>query len=629
MPDLIEGTEIAGRYRVVSRLGSGGMADVYLADDLQLDRRVALKLLHRRFAGDPDFVERFRREAQAAAGLQHPNIVSVYDRGEWDGTSYISMEYLPGRTLKDVIRDESPLDPLRAVTIAQQVAHAARFAHAGGVIHRDFKPQNVIVGPDDRAVVTDFGIARAGAAGITEAGSVMGTAHYISPEQAQGGDVVPASDIYSIGIMLYEMLTGRVPFDAESPVAIALKHVSEQPLPPSSITPGIGPDLDETVLWMLRKDPADRPADADSLIRALDAISERLRAAGDTSATVAFAVPAAGVAAATALTEVADSQPPVDQPPTPDPEGSTGQPGRKRVWWSVALVAAAIAVAAAAFLMTRPETVTMPLVVGKDLQTATTILANAGLNGAPSVQRVQSSRPKDEVIRQEPLAGERVESDREVTLVVSDGPGVTTVPSVAELSEAQARSVLSKAGFRATVREKSDPDVKQGYAIGTDPAAGTPLPRGSDVVLLVSNGVQKVAVPDVTGQDVDDARSALIAAGFVVSTTRQETDSSPDRSVISQDPSAGIEAPKGSTVNLVVATAPAKVTVPDVTSRTLSAATSALTSKDLVARRGPDAAAGEQGCDATTDGEVVDQDPVSGSQVTKGSTVTLTVCKAT
>ncbi len=211
MPDLSEGTEIAGRYRVLSRLGSGGMADVYLADDRQLGRQVALKLLHRRFASDPDFVERFRQEAQSAAALQHPNIVSVYDRGEWDGTSYISMEYLPGRTLKELIREEAPLAPERAASIALQVTQAARFAHRGGIVHRDLKPQNVMVDADDRAVVTDFGIARAGASGITEAGSVLGTAHYISPEQAQGQEVGAQSDVYSIGVVLYEMLTAEGP----------------------------------------------------------------------------------------------------------------------------------------------------------------------------------------------------------------------------------------------------------------------------------------------------------------------------------------------------------------------------------------------------------------------------------
>ena len=237
MPELADGTLVDGRYKVLSRLGAGGMAEVYLAEDGQLGRKIALKLLHRRFAEDPDFVERFRREAQAAAGLQHPNVVSIYDRGEWAGTYYIAMEYLPGPSLKALIRQEAPLAPLRVIDIGIQILKAARFAHRQGIIHRDFKPHNVIVCDGDHVKVTDFGIARAGASDMTETGSIMGTAQYLSPEQAQGHVVSPASDLYTVGVILYEMLTGRVPFEADSAVTIAIKHVSETPAPPSRFNP--------------------------------------------------------------------------------------------------------------------------------------------------------------------------------------------------------------------------------------------------------------------------------------------------------------------------------------------------------------------------------------------------------
>src|ERR1700726_4212240 len=213
MPEVDFGTLIDRRYKVLSRLGSGGMADVFLAEDQQLGRKVALKLLHRRFSEDPGFVERFRREAQAAAGLQHPNIVSVYDRGAYDGTYYIAMEYIPGRTLKQLIRQEAPLDPVRAIDLTIQILRAARFAHRRGVIHRDLKPHNVILDEEGRARVTDFGIARAGASDMTLTGSIMGTAQYLSPEQAQGHAVTESSDLYSVGVILYELLTGLVPFD--------------------------------------------------------------------------------------------------------------------------------------------------------------------------------------------------------------------------------------------------------------------------------------------------------------------------------------------------------------------------------------------------------------------------------
>ena len=231
-------TVVDERYKVLNRIGSGGMADVYCAEDLQLGRRVALKLLYRRFAEDEEFVERFRREASSAAGLQHPNVVAVFDRGEFDGTYYIAMEFLEGRSLKQLVRQEGALDPDRAIDLVIQILKAARFAHRRGIVHRDIKPHNVIVDDEGRAKVTDFGIARAGASDMTETGSIMGTAQYLSPEQAQGHPVDARSDLYSIGVVLYELLTGRVPFDAESAVTIALKQVSEEPVPPSQLQPG-------------------------------------------------------------------------------------------------------------------------------------------------------------------------------------------------------------------------------------------------------------------------------------------------------------------------------------------------------------------------------------------------------
>src|ERR1700692_1172847 len=243
-PDTI----IDGRYRVISRLGSGGMADVYLAEDQLLGRQVAVKLLHHHFAEDQEFVERFRREASSAAGLSHPNIVAIFDRGEWNGTYYIAMEYVAGRTLKAIVREEGPLDPARAIDIVIQILRAARSAHKRGVIHRDLKPHNVILDEEGRARVTDFGIARAGASDMTLTGSIMGTAQYLSPEQAQGHEVSGRSDLYAIGIILYELLTGAVPFDGETVVAIAYKQVSAEPRPPSALNPALPPSLDAIVL---------------------------------------------------------------------------------------------------------------------------------------------------------------------------------------------------------------------------------------------------------------------------------------------------------------------------------------------------------------------------------------------
>src|SRR5689334_18524718 len=244
------------------------MADVWLAEDTHLQRQVALKVLHSRYLQDPDFIARFQREAESAAGLQHPNIVAVFDRGQDDGINYIAMRYVEGPTLKQLI--ERGLTPEQAVALVRQVLEGARFAHRNGIVHRDLKPQNVIVDEEGKAVVTDFGIARAGASEITQAGEVMGTPHYLSPEQAQGEDVTPVSDLYSVGVMLYEALTGRVPFEGESAVAVAMKQVSQVPQRPSSINPQVSPSLDAVVMRALEKSPGDRFQDAGAFIAALD-----------------------------------------------------------------------------------------------------------------------------------------------------------------------------------------------------------------------------------------------------------------------------------------------------------------------------------------------------------------------
>ena len=259
-----------GRYQLHGRLGAGGMATVYLAEDTSLHRKVAIKVLAERYAEDEQFVERFRREAQSAAGLNHPNIVAIYDRGVAEGTYYIAMEYLDGPTLKDVIDERGGLEPNRAIGFATQILAALRFAHNHGVVHRDIKPHNVVVSPDGRLKVTDFGIARAGASQMTEVGSIVGTAQYLSPEQARGEVVGPPSDLYSVGIVLYEMLTGRVPFEGDSAVAIAMKHLSEEPVPPSVYAPGTPPALEQVVLRALAKDAGDRYQTAEEMSADLD-----------------------------------------------------------------------------------------------------------------------------------------------------------------------------------------------------------------------------------------------------------------------------------------------------------------------------------------------------------------------
>ncbi|MBV8987222.1 MAG: Stk1 family PASTA domain-containing Ser/Thr kinase [Solirubrobacterales bacterium] len=640
MAEIASGTVVDGRYKVISRLGSGGMADVYLAEDQQLGRKVALKLLHRRFAEDPGFVERFRREAQAAAGLQHPNVVSVYDRGTYDGTYYIAMEYLAGQSLKQLIRQEAPIDPVRAIDITVQILKAARFAHRRGVIHRDLKPHNVIVDDSGHAKVTDFGIARAGASDMTETGSIMGTAQYLSPEQAQGHAVSAGSDLYSIGVVLYELLTGRVPFDAEAAVTIALKHVSESPRPPSSLNPSVPPELEQVVLWALNKNPADRPTDADQFVAVLEqaraAIIARQRGQRTTSfaALAAVGAPAAGVVAgAMAASPAAEAAAPEDtryngdgvgvgstQPPMP-PEYR-----RRRRWpWVAAIVVLLLAAGgAAAYLLTRPVTKIVPTVVLENAGTAQARIENAGLT--PTLNYLTDSHPAGTVIRQDPLGGAKAKEGSIVTLTVSQGPGNTTVPPVDGLSKQAAEKAISRAHLKVTgLQSQSSEAIPDGDAVGTDPQAGTQYPVGGGVTLILSSGAPLVTVPDVTNLTEADAKNTLENRGFVVDTSRQPSSNVPAGSVVSQAPSGGSSEPSGSIVTIVVATAPpppSTVTVPNVGGDSEAAATNALTSAGFQITIQTQSTSQQ-----SKDGIVLSQNPGGGTSAKKGTTVTVVVGK--
>jgi eukaryotic-like serine/threonine-protein kinase len=638
MPEPTRDTMVDGRYRVVSRLGAGGMADVFLAEDQQLGRKVALKLLHRRFAEDPDFVERFRREAQAAAGLQHPNVVGIYDRGEYDGTYYIAMEYLPGRTLKQLIREEAPLDPIRAIDITIQILKAARFAHRRGIIHRDLKPHNVIIDDADDAKVTDFGIARAGASDMTETGSIMGTAQYLSPEQAQGHSVTASSDLYSVGVVLYEMLTGRVPFDADAAVTIALKHVSEAPVPPSSINPAVPPELEQTVLWTLNKNPGDRPTDADQLITVLEHCRASIEAGGAGQNTASMAAVAAGAAAglptAGALAEAATAYEAAAgtgahqraRNGTGDhaaPDEEEVEPERRPGWvpwaWALLVVLLVAGAAAAAYFISRPKEYQVPRVTGLQLNVARTVLQNGHFQ--VNVINVPSRRAAGTVIGENPGAGTKAASGSTVTVTVSKGQSNVSIPSVQGLSQPAATKVIKKAGLKVThVVTQSSSNFKAGEATGTDPGAARQVPPGTGVTLIVSSGQPQRPVPDVTGESQSTATSQLTNAGFNVNPTPQTSSSATPGNVISQSPAGGQPATVGSTVKIVVASAPATVNVPSVTGDPTGSAFSALQSAGFhVVRVTRDVSQQGQG------NKVISQSPLGGSSQKKGSTVTIVV----
>jgi beta-lactam-binding protein with PASTA domain/tRNA A-37 threonylcarbamoyl transferase component Bud32 len=597
------GSVVDGRYRVVSRLGSGGMADVYCAEDLQLGRRVALKVLYRRFAEDQEFVERFRREASSAAGLQHQHVVSVYDRGEYDGTYWIAMEYLDGRSLKRVIQEEGPLAPERAVDLTIQILRAARFAHRRGIIHRDLKPHNVIVDAEGRAKVTDFGIARAGASDMTQTGSIMGTAQYLSPEQAQGHAVSAQSDIYSIGIILYEMLTARVPFDGESAVTIALKQVSEQPVPPSQLNPAVSPQLEAVVMRALAKDPAQRYPDADAFIAALQG-----QEVPPTEATAIAAAPV--VAAAPVMAR---------EPVTPVPAAAVlaDEEGSRWWMWLLGLLLVAALIIGALLLLGSTKKVTVPDVVGASQAAAEKALRDKGFSTDSTFET--STRHQGEVIGQDPSGGTEAKKGSTVHLTVSGGPGQAAVPSVSGLSRSAATKQLTKTGFKVAVVEQSDDTVPKDHVIETRPPEGTPLDRGSTVTLVVSKGPEQVAVPDETGKTLDDARNDLENAGFKVSVTRQESTQPVDQ-VLSQSPTGGTQAAKGSTVKLTVAKEPTTATVPDVTGKQDSDAVTALQDagfKVEITRKDTQ--------NLSEDGIVLSQDPAGAKTEKKGSTVKIVV----
>jgi eukaryotic-like serine/threonine-protein kinase len=623
-------TIIDGRYRVISRLGSGGMADVYLAQDQLLGREVAVKVLHHHFSEDQEFVERFRREASSAAALSHPNIVAIFDRGEWNGTYYIAMEYVAGRSLKTIVREQGALDPATAIDIVVQILRAARFAHRRGVIHRDLKPHNVIIDEEGRARVTDFGIARAGASDMTLTGSIMGTAQYLSPEQAQGLTVSASSDLYSVGVILYELLTGAVPFEGETAVAIAFKQVSAEPVPPSALNPALPHSLDAVVLRALAKDPAQRYADADELIAAL----ERERAALPMfSGAPASAVPDGHVyhahvppspTPAPATGSLLFAAPVTGQYEVQDAQASQDRRRRRRraLLWVLAVVVLAALAALAVVLLTQggSKSVSVPNVTGQTEQAAGATLRSAGLNPVPSLAS-STKVHTGLVIRQAPGAGSAVKKGSSVSIVVSGGPSSAPLIGVAGLSSAKAQAELHRAGYKTKVKTESSKTVEAGLVIATEPAAETEVQEGILVTVLVSSGPAPVRVPDVTGQSLEAAEATLTNTELALGTvTKRVSSTQSPGTVLAQSPVAGSSLHVGGKVDVTVAQAPPEVAVPEVVGATEVVAAAALKHAGFKPNTVTTPAT-----EAAQVGVVLEQSPAAGSKARKGATVTITV----
>jgi eukaryotic-like serine/threonine-protein kinase len=621
--DTLINTLFDGRYRIVRKLGTGGMANVYLAEDEVLGRRVAIKILNDRHAGDDQFVERFRREAKNAASLSHPNIVSIYDRGEAEGTYYIAMEYLDGRTLKELIVARGPAPIHLAVDYARQILAAIRFAHRHGIVHRDIKPHNVLVDGEGRLKVTDFGIARAGTSQMTEAGSIIGTAQYLSPEQARGAPVDQTSDLYSVGVVLYELLTGVVPFSGDTPVEIAMKHLSNVPEPPSSKRAEIPRDLDMVVMRALAKDPSERYHSAEEMDADLRRVNRgvAISPATEEAATAIISRPPP-----TAVTEVRP-RPPVPYAP-PAAYYDYDEPPRRAVWpWIVALLFVVAAVVGGYFLYDQIQqqlsgSKTVAVENYLDLREVNAVQKIRAIGLKPQVVRqANADKEKTFVFRQSPQPGERTQKGNFVTIYVSTGPPQTTVPSVVGETLERALADLQEANLKGKV-VRVDSDKPDGQVVSQTPTAGATVDEDSRVTIRVSKGPQPIAVPTVIGLSFETASSTLQGRGFAVARGPDVESNEPKGTVVDQSPDAGTFQNPGTTITLRVSKGPTTSTVPDVTSQSQSDAQAQLRASGFRVQ-----IVTQPVTDPNQDGLVQTQDPPGGTQAPAGSVVTIAVGK--
>ena len=626
MQPVAEPRTYSGRYQLTHLIARGGMAQVYRAMDRQLDRPVALKVLFPELSIDLTFVERFRREAQAAANLSHPNIVPVFDWGEDAGSYFIVMEYVEGRPLSAVLRDPQRLPPVQIAMIGAGVAAALAFAHRHGVIHRDVKPGNVLITPDGDVKVTDFGIARAvnTEESLTQTGAVMGTAAYFSPEQAEGKGVDARSDIYSLGVVLYEMAVGRPPFTGDSPVAVASKHVRDFPVLPREANPAVPVALEAIVMMALAKNPDDRYRSAEELRADLLRFADgRPVEAADPGATSMMGTVGVTRAVPVALSTMA--VPVVAGGPPPDNEELERKKRTRRL--VVLLVVLLVALGVIAFFLLRSvfgTNVNVPNVVGDPQSAAVQTLKNENLTVGTTSFRT-SSETKGIVLSTKPAAGVSVSKNSAVDLVVSDGPNIpiVTVPPVKGQQLTAAISALQNVGltYRVTDVTSTQP---VGTVINQSPDGGVKVKATVPVVLTVSNVQSSVPVPSVLGQSPATAGATLRGDGLSVGSQSNACSSQyPSGVVSSQSPAPGVSVQPNAGVNLVISTGTC-VQVPNVVGQSASSAQSAITGLGLVANQTTDTtcAGGAQS------GNVDTQSPAAGTQVNSGTTVTISVCQS-
>jgi serine/threonine-protein kinase len=602
-------TTLDGRYHIVDRIAAGGMGEVFRARDAVLEREVAIKVLHRQLAGDQGFVERFRREARAAANLSHPNIVAVHDWGAVDGIYYMVMEYVRGQSAREVLNAEGVLAPAQAADVLLPTLAALDHAHRQGIVHRDTKPENIMITREGVVKVADFGLARAYAdAQITEAGTVTGTVQYLAPEQLQGEPADPRTDLYALGVVAYELLTGRLPFTGETPMAIAYKHLHERVPAPSSRNPAVPPSLDGWVASMTERERELRPESAAEARRDLEVERRALPPAKDLGSLVPEV----------AVLPIAPSPGRATTVTIPRSHARR-RPRRRRIRWALGILLGLAALAAAAWgawTYLIPHEVDVPDVVGSDVDEARQRLEGLGL--VVRIDPGEYSKRLDEgtVLRTQPGAGTTLEEGDRVVLIPSLGPPPVPVPNLQGATIPEARTMLRESDLRLgkVTREYSD-EVPADRVIGQSERGEAPF--GSEVDVVVSKGPVPVPVPKVTKLTQEEASAALTDAGFLVSAVEEYSDQVPRGVVISQDPPRGTRIQPGNSVTIVVSLGPERFELPSFLGMSTQEAEARLLELGLVPRILP--IPGGNGDTVAT------QLPVAGTTVRVGDSITLYV----
>lgn len=600
-PPLV-GRLLDDRYRLESVIARGGMATVFLATDTRLDRSVAVKVMHRALAEDPEFVRRFTREAQASAKLSTPEVVAIHDQGKdrETGLAYLVMEHVRGINLRQLLLERGALSPARAVSLLEPVLRALAAAHAAGLVHRDVKPENVLLADDGRVKVADFGLARAvETSNLTQTtGLLIGTVAYLAPEQVESGTADARTDVYAAGVLLWELLTGTPPYSGDSPLSVAYKHVHDDVPPPSTAVAGIPPELDALVVRATRRDPDARPRDGGAFLAELLAIKDGLPSVG----------PAPGQHQTLVVPRIT---PPVAPP-------KTRRKRRKGLIATAVVVVLALLALGGGYYLGSYRYTTTPSVLTLSLADASHKLEKAGLLVKQGREEFSETAARGTVLRQTPKPGGRIRKDGTVTLVASKGADRRSVPSIVGKDLATATAALRTAGLVVApnpAREFSEA-VASGLVLRSDPAPGTKLKPRTAVRLVLSKGRQPVDVPNLTGKKQAEAEKTLHDLGFVVTVQQVFSDTVATGLVTDQSPSSGT-ADKGSTIVLTVSKGPDIVQVPDVRGDSPETAARKLTAAGLVGRR-VDAPFG-------TGSTVYSTDPGHGKKVKRGSTVTFYV----